>query len=79
MRSIGSSWARSLVAFTGKFVAAGMVLLSIQVEDGRVTMLILVAARVFSDWSLPTQWAAITDMGGRAAPHSYRPRWLASI
>jgi ACS family glucarate transporter-like MFS transporter len=60
-------WARSLVAFTGKFVAAGLVLLSIQAEDGRITMLILVAARVFSDWSLPTQWAAVTDMGGRAA------------
>ena len=30
-------------------------------------MLILVAARVFSDWSMPTQWAAVTDMGGRAA------------
>jgi sugar phosphate permease len=26
-----------------------------------------VAARVFNDWSLPTQWAAVTDMGGRAA------------
>jgi sugar phosphate permease len=59
-------WARSLVAFTGKFVASGLVLLSIQAEDGRMTMLILVAARIFSDWSLPTQWAAVTDMGGRA-------------
>ena len=60
-------WSRSLVAFTGKFTAAGLVILSIQVADVRVTMAILVAARVFSDWSLPTQWAAITDVGGRAA------------
>jgi MFS transporter, ACS family, glucarate transporter len=68
IRRLGNRrWARSLVAFTGKFVAAGLVLLSIQADDGRLTMLILVAARVFSDWSLPTQWAAVTDMGGRSA------------
>jgi sugar phosphate permease len=60
-------WARSGVAFTGKFVAAGLVVLSIQIADGRLTIMVLVAARVFSDWSLPTQWAAVTDMGGRAA------------
>lgn len=60
-------WARSGVAFTGKLVGAVLVLLSIQVGDGRLVMAVLVAARVFSDWSLPTQWAAVTDMGGRAA------------
>ena len=32
-----------------------------------MAMVVLMAARVFSDWSLPTQWAAVTDMGGRAA------------
>jgi nitrate/nitrite transporter NarK len=60
-------WARSSVAFTGKFVAAGFVLVSVHVADGRLAVVVLLAARVFSDWSLPTQWAAITDMGGRAA------------
>jgi sugar phosphate permease len=60
-------WARSGVAFTGKFVAAGLVVLSIQVADGRLAMVVLLAARVFGDWSLSTQWGAITDMGGRAA------------
>jgi ACS family glucarate transporter-like MFS transporter/ACS family D-galactonate transporter-like MFS transporter len=60
-------WSRSGVAFTGKFIAAGMVIASIHLDDGRLTMLVLVAARVFSDWSLPTQWATITDMGGRKA------------
>lgn len=60
-------WVRSGVAFIGKLVGAVMVLLSMQVEDGRLVMVVLVAARVFSDWSLPTQWAAVTDMGGRAA------------
>jgi sugar phosphate permease len=60
-------WARSLVAFSGKFIAAGLVVLSIQTADGGLTLLVLVAARVFSDWSLPTQWATVTDIGGRAA------------
>ena len=60
-------WARSLVAFTGKSIAAGMVVVSMGMEDGRVALLVLVAARVFGDWSLPTQWGAVTDMGGRAA------------
>jgi ACS family glucarate transporter-like MFS transporter len=60
-------WARSVVAFTGKAMAAILVLASLAADDGRLIMLTLVAARVFSDWSLPTQWAAVTDMGGRAA------------
>jgi MFS family permease len=68
IRKLGSRrWARSLVAFTGKSVAAALVIASMQVEDGRLTMVVLLAARVFSDWSLPTQWGAVTDMGGRAA------------
>jgi MFS transporter, ACS family, glucarate transporter len=68
IRRLGSRrWGRSCVAFTGKLTAGLLVLLSIQYLDGRVTMLILVAARVFSDWSMPTQWGAVTDMGGRAA------------
>jgi nitrate/nitrite transporter NarK len=60
-------WARSAVACTGKSLGAVLVFLSIQADDGRLIMFVLVAARVFSDWSLPTQWAAVTDMGGRAA------------
>jgi ACS family glucarate transporter-like MFS transporter len=68
IRKLGSRrWARSLVAFTGKSVAAALVIASMQVDDGRLTMVVLLAARAFSDWSLPTQWAAVTDMGGRAA------------
>ncbi len=60
-------WARTGVAFTGKFVAALLIALSVQVADGRLAMVVLLAARIFADWSLPTQWGAITDMGGRAA------------
>ncbi len=60
-------WARSGVAFTGKLVAAGLVALSVFMPDGWSAMLVLTAARVFGDWSLATQWAAVTDMAGRAA------------
>src|SRR6202040_1092684 len=38
-------WARSLVAFTGKFCAACLVVLSLQMEDGRLTIAVLCAAR----------------------------------
>ena len=68
LRATGNRrWARSGVAFTGKLVAAGLVVLSVQVADGRLAMLVLFAARVFGDWSLASQWGAVTDMGGRAA------------
>lgn len=60
-------WSRSAIGFTGRFIAAGLVVLSLQVEGGRLAMVVLLAARVFGDWSQPTQWGAITDMGGRAA------------
>ncbi len=60
-------WSRALVALTGKTLAAGLVLVSVQMAEGHIALLVLVAARVFGDWSLPTQWAAVTDMGGRAS------------
>jgi sugar phosphate permease len=60
-------WSRSGVALTGKLVAAGLVVLSLRLTDGRLAMVVLLTARVFGDWSLPTQWGAITDMGGRGA------------
>jgi sugar phosphate permease len=59
-------WARSGVALTGKMVAAVLIALSVQMSDGRLAMLVLLAARCFGDWSLATQWGAVTDMGGRA-------------
>lgn len=59
-------WARSVVGGVGKLVAAALVYAAFQVPDGRWAMVVLMAARIFGDWSLPTQWGAITDMGGRA-------------
>jgi sugar phosphate permease len=60
-------WVRSGVALTGKLVAAVLVLVAVQMPDGQTAMLVLLAARVFGDWSLATQWGTITDIGGRAA------------
>jgi sugar phosphate permease len=60
-------WTRSSIAFTGKFLAGCLVLVSLQVSDGRLAMVILLAARFFGDWSLPTQWGTVTDMAGRAS------------
>src|SRR5262249_40271329 len=51
----------------GRMIAAALVLASLRVEGGRLAMVVLLAARVFGDWSQPTQWGAVTDMGGRAA------------
>jgi MFS family permease len=60
-------WARSGVGFAGKLVAAGLVVVSVRVVDGRLAMVVLFTARVFGDWGLATQWGAITDMAGRAS------------
>ncbi len=59
--------ARSSVAFTGKFLAAGLLVLSLRVEDSWLVVLVLLACKFFADWSLPTLWGTITDIGGRGA------------
>jgi len=60
-------WSRSGVAFTGKVLAAGLIALSVVVADGRLAMVVLLACKFFGDWSLPTLWGTITDLGGRAS------------
>jgi sugar phosphate permease len=60
-------WSRSAIGFSGRMIAAALVVASLRVEGGRLAMVVLLAARVFGDWSQPTQWGAVTDMGGRAA------------
>jgi MFS transporter, ACS family, glucarate transporter len=60
-------WARSSIGFTGKMVAGCLIACSVQMDDGRLAMVVLMAARCFGDWSLATQWGTITDMAGRAS------------
>jgi len=59
--------ARSLVAATGKSLAAILIVASLQADDGRMIMLILFFCKFFSDWSQPTWWGTVTDIGGPAA------------
>ncbi len=58
--------ARSLVAAGGKVLAAGLIAASLLAEDGRLVMLILFFCKFFSDWSQPTWWGTVTDIGGPA-------------
>jgi ACS family glucarate transporter-like MFS transporter len=58
---------RSAVAFTGKFLAAVLITLSLLVADGRWVMVVLFACKFFCDWSLSTVWGTITDIGGPAS------------
>ena len=58
---------RSLVASVGKLTAAGLIGASLMFEDGRVIMLVLFCCKFFSDWSQPTWWGTVTDLGGPAA------------
>lgn len=59
--------ARSLVAAGGKVLAAALIAASVLVADGRQVMLILLACKFFSDWSQPTWWGTVTDIGGPVA------------
>lgn len=66
IRRLGNRrWGRSLVAIAGKGLAGLLIALSVRIEDGRAVMFVLLACKFFGDWSLPTQWGAITDMAGR--------------
>jgi sugar phosphate permease len=66
-RGVNRRWARSAVGLTGKVVSGGIMAWAITLEDGRVVMAALALSKFFTDWSLPTQWAAVTDIAGRAA------------
>jgi sugar phosphate permease len=66
-RARNPRWVRSGVALTGKLLAATLIVASLAVADGRWVMMLLLACKFFGDWSLSTQWGAITDMGGKGA------------
>jgi sugar phosphate permease len=60
-------WVRTGIAFTGKSLAAILILVSLGATDGRLAMVVLLAVKFFGDWSLPTQWGTVTDIGGKSA------------
>ncbi len=59
--------ARRIVASTGKIVATVLIGVSLIPDDGRIIMVILFCCKFFSDWSQPTWWGTVTDIGGPAA------------
>lgn len=58
---------RSAIGFTGKFVAAILLVLVIFQESAYEAGLLLFGVKFFSDWSQPTVWGTCTDMGGRCS------------
>ena len=71
IRLTNRRFARSAIGFTGKFLSAILILVSAGVDDGRqamvvLAMVVLAIAKFFTDWSQPTVWGTITDIGGRS-------------
>lgn len=60
-------WSRSGIAICGKGMAAWLTFLIIFIADPRWGAVMLFAVKLVGDWSLASQWGAITDMGGRGA------------
>lgn len=58
---------RSVIGFVGKLLSAILVMVSLQFDDGRHMMLVVMVGKFFTDWSQPAVWATITDVSGSAA------------
>ena len=64
IRIRGRKFARKAVGLTGKVLASILVLISLDLEDGRLIMVLLAGAKFLTDWSQPTVWGTITDIAG---------------
>lgn len=67
IRLKGRKLARKAVGLTGKVLASILVLISLDLEDGRLIMVLLAGAKFLTDWSQPTVWGTITDIAGPAS------------
>ena len=67
IRLRGRKFARKAVGLTGKVLASVLVLISLDLEDGRLIMVLLAGAKFLTDWSQPTVWGTITDISGPAS------------
>jgi ACS family glucarate transporter-like MFS transporter len=64
---IGRRRARTLVGFSGKAVACGLIFVALGNYDNPTTFcIILFLVKFFSDWSQPTVWGTVTDISGPA-------------
>jgi MFS transporter, ACS family, glucarate transporter len=60
-------WARTLVGFSGKMTACLLIFVALaNYDDPYVFCIILFFVKFFSDWSQPTVWGTVTDIGGPA-------------
>ncbi|MCB1123427.1 MAG: MFS transporter [Verrucomicrobiae bacterium] len=57
-------WARRIMGFSGKAIAAIFVFLAIAQSNVYLLGAGLFVVKFFSDWSQPTVWGTCTDMGG---------------
>jgi sugar phosphate permease len=71
IRLRGRRFARSAVGFTGKLMAAVLVVATFAVDDGRWIMVVLAGAKFFTDWCQPTMWGTCTDIGGSATGRAF--------
>jgi sugar phosphate permease len=60
-------WGRSLVGFTGKFLACLLMFVAISQENAAAAGWALFVVKFFSDWSQPTVWGTCTDLGGKCS------------
>ena len=68
IRALGSRrWARSIMGFLGKAIAAGFLFVAISQESAQGLAWGLFVVKFFSDWSQPTVWGTCTDLGGKNA------------
>ena len=59
--------ARTTIGLAGKLVAAVLVIVSLGIDSGEWMMVVVAVAKFFTDWSVPTLWGAVTDIGGPRA------------
>jgi len=60
-------WARTLVGFHGKLLACLLIFVALwNYQDPYAFCIILFFVKFFSDWSQPTVWGTVTDIGGTA-------------
>lgn len=60
-------WARTLVGFTGKLIACLLIFVALlNYDDPYAFCIVLFFVKFFSDWSQPTVWGTVTDIGGKA-------------
>ncbi len=58
-------WSRSAVGFAGPILASGTLLLLLAQKNPFAAAVGLFVVKFFVDWSQPTVWGTITDVGGR--------------